>query len=93
MPQPILWRCRFHVVTTLAGSLIASTVSPGGGVSLSLWPVVSRWFRYSPGLRPIRVLDTAPKHQVVRARGLLNETCPSDHMALVCDMAFAGSGQ
>ncbi|XP_031118176.1 carbon catabolite repressor protein 4 homolog 5 [Ipomoea triloba] len=44
-------------------------------------------------LVPLRVLDPLPVNILRRTRGLPSEEWGSDHLALVCELAFAGEGK
>ncbi|GAQ92102.1 CCR4-NOT transcription complex subunit 6 [Klebsormidium nitens] len=49
------------------------------------------WF--SPGLRPIRVLDTPPMQSLQRLRGLPTERWPSDHFCIASEFAFVADSK
>ncbi|KAJ6672580.1 PROTEIN ANGEL [Salix viminalis] len=46
---------------------------------------------HTKGLVPVRVLETLPIN-ILRSAGLPNEKWGSDHLALVCELAFANDG-
>ncbi|KAF9671407.1 hypothetical protein SADUNF_Sadunf12G0044400 [Salix dunnii] len=46
---------------------------------------------HTKGLIPVRVLETLPIN-ILRSAGLPNEKWGSDHLALVCELAFANDG-
>ncbi|KAJ6881886.1 carbon catabolite repressor protein 4 [Populus alba x Populus x berolinensis] len=47
---------------------------------------------HTKGLIPVRVLETLPINILRRSAGLPNEKWGSDHLALVCELAFANDG-
>lgn len=48
---------------------------------------------HSEELTPVRVLETLPVDVLRRTRGLPNEKWGSDHLAVVCELAFAKSDE
>ncbi|KAK7380040.1 hypothetical protein VNO78_32387 [Psophocarpus tetragonolobus] len=47
---------------------------------------------HSKDLVPVRVLETLPIDILIRSRGLPSEKWGSDHLAVVCELAFANNG-
>ncbi|KAL5142946.1 Carbon catabolite repressor protein 4 5 [Glycine soja] len=51
----------------------------------------SSWELHSEDLIPVRVLETLPIDTLRRSRGLPSEKWGSDHLAVVCEFAFANN--
>eukprot|EP00898_Chlorokybus_atmophyticus_P008916 jgi/Chlat1/9025/Chrsp94S08292 len=47
---------------------------------------------HTPSIKPVRVLQPYPLHELHRLGGILSENMPSDHLALVCDFQVYRSG-